>query len=1040
MVVGSMNRRPRDQHLWLLATLVSHAVGCTFHCETSPCGPEELEVRNHTVFVGMSVGNENENGLPEQGGLYRSLLSVDVSSRNITSLAPEAFGCWNFSDTTIFTDWSGGVILDNNPLETLPDGAVFGGAIVVSLRNCSISHIPPTGFTSYDGLNVPGVKSLDGLLFIELSNNFVTTIGPGALNSGSDFLSIQLANNLIDTVESEMFHEFRGGSAFLGLANNRLSELPAGMMGGFHGGVLMVDVSNNNLSHVGALFAGNFSSTTEVHLTATNCRVNATGASTIINSYSVTATLYLDLGHNDVTVLPYNFFNFISFSDIFGTPVQLKLDIKLTHNPIGSIDSDFFSIYSIVSLTLDVSHATAGPISYPSYLSFQVGVLPTPVTLVYLARNTSATLSVVGAFSHFLLPFNETAFNSGCGVACNLTLDLSDNSIAHVPSGSLHGALVTKLIMQNNEVTQVAPDAFDLNLVLRELDMSNNNLSAITTAFLQQLPVLTNFRAAANQIQAVPVTSNYHILDSAALASNLIQCASYGPQETAGCQCASNTSLLYYHCGYAVCLSLATYAGCPNGTVLNSSDCTLAPWSSCVPASVLQSGEYFYSLRDQSIQPLTQCSAVFDTENGKGSFAKAYEFHAPTLTSNRVCSICSTCPGGFKQTECTATSDSKCVRDTTLSPAAIAALAMAIVLVIFVGGVASTVLYYGKRRKQRELGQTQTYLELTERLLDDEREEKERWAGAYMIPEADVTLGGELGSGAFGRVLRGMWGHIPVAVKILRRPMDDLDLSMQEDFDREVAVMRSIRHPNVLTFFGAGVNSAGHAYLVTELMTMGSLGAVLHDKTRDIDWRTRLQFAEDIACGMRYLHEIGTVHRDLKADNCFCDQQLRVKVADFGTGRWASSLKASDFRDVSNTPTLGGLDRGRTLSKGVGSLMWMAPEMLRGDRITEKLAPALDVYSFAIVLFEIWTRLQPYNEIVEEGVHFSVKLMEVTSAGHRPQIPRTMSSPAGYATLMEECWADNPLERPKFSEVADRVAAIRLRSESSHSRSSLKVE
>lgn len=151
-----MNRRPWDQHLWshwLLATLVSHAVGCTFHCETSPCGPEELEVRNHTVFVGMSVGNENENGLPEQGGL---LLSVDVSSRNITSLAPEAFGCWNFSDTTIFTDGSGGVILDNNPLETLPDGAVFGGAIVVSLRNCSISHIPPTGFTSYDGFAVPG--------------------------------------------------------------------------------------------------------------------------------------------------------------------------------------------------------------------------------------------------------------------------------------------------------------------------------------------------------------------------------------------------------------------------------------------------------------------------------------------------------------------------------------------------------------------------------------------------------------------------------------------------------------------------------------------------------------------------------------------------------------------------------------------------------------------------------------------------------------------------------------------------------------------
>ena len=90
-------------------------------------------------------------------------------------------------------------------------------------------------------------------------------------------------------------------------------------------------------------------------------------------------------------------------------------------------------------------------------------------------------------------------------------------------------------------------------------------------------------------------------------------------------------------------------------------------------------------------------------------------------------------------------------------------------------------------RKKTALRNTATSLELTERLLDEEREEIELMGQAWSIAEGDLTFGEVIGEGAYGRVYKGMWGYVEVAIKVLRIPFDDLDTEMKDDFDREVA-------------------------------------------------------------------------------------------------------------------------------------------------------------------------------------------------------------------------------------------------------------
>ena len=97
---------------------------------------------------------------------------------------------------------------------------------------------------------------------------------------------------------------------------------------------------------------------------------------------------------------------------------------------------------------------------------------------------------------------------------------------------------------------------------------------------------------------------------------------------------------------------------------------------------------------------------------------------------------------------------------------------------------------------------------------------------------------------------------------------------------------------------------------------------------------------KDIASGMEHLHELSPprIHRDLKSTNVFISDRGTAKIGDFGT----SSLLSYDAESVASEGEVAFVDAtvARTITAGLGSLLWMAPERLQEKRY----GLAVDVY------------------------------------------------------------------------------------------------
>ena len=118
------------------------------------------------------------------------------------------------------------------------------------------------------------------------------------------------------------------------------------------------------------------------------------------------------------------------------------------------------------------------------------------------------------------------------------------------------------------------------------------------------------------------------------------------------------------------------------------------------------------------------------------------------------------------------------------------------------------------RRRARQVETLEAQSELNQRLLKTHEQELDQFRAASLVDLADLHIVRKVDQGAFGDVFEGTYRELPVAVKTLRANLLEMDASLADEMEREIEFMRTLRHTNILFFFGAGKFEDGKAFLV----------------------------------------------------------------------------------------------------------------------------------------------------------------------------------------------------------------------------------
>ena len=260
--------------------------------------------------------------------------------------------------------------------------------------------------------------------------------------------------------------------------------------------------------------------------------------------------------------------------------------------------------------------------------------------------------------------------------------------------------------------------------------------------------------------------------------------------------------------------------------------------------------------------------------------------------------------------------------------------------------------------------------------------------------ERSIVLGEQIGVGSAATVFEGTdqkHGR-RVAIKVLD-PEPGID-HQSERFAREIRLIAQFSHPNIFPLYDSG-EAAGIHYYIMPLANGQSLRARLREgplKPEEV-----VPLARELADALRYAHERGVIHRDVKPGNILLEGR-HAFIADFGLAESREALVG-----------IGSSDGGRFTLSGrfVGTVEYMAPEQLVGGVIDERS----DLYALGCTLYESLTGTLPF------GADSAAETARRKLAGRFVPLRQVASSvPAPLADLVDGMLAADPANRPQSAE------------------------
>ena len=261
-----------------------------------------------------------------------------------------------------------------------------------------------------------------------------------------------------------------------------------------------------------------------------------------------------------------------------------------------------------------------------------------------------------------------------------------------------------------------------------------------------------------------------------------------------------------------------------------------------------------------------------------------------------------------------------------------------------------------------------------------------------IIPYCELEdLGKEpIGRGGFGHIYVGFWKRQRIAFK--RLIVQHIPRKKLEMFVKEIKIFSSLNHPHTIKTFGA-VMEEGNIGIVMEYLT-GSLYRAIFVKKIKFSSDEKKIIIHQVASAIEYLHtrDPKIAHCDVKSENILLDKDNNAKLGDFGLSAVKNAAKSS----CSNAGA----------PPGQGTPRYSAPEVLRGELLSMNQLLMSDIYSLAIVVFELLMEEEPY-----EGLKI-LQLQEHVGRGRmRPPLDSAILS-WPVIDILKRSWDMSASQRP----------------------------